>query len=217
MWFGSALWSCAVISQENLCLIQIFPCVWTAYIRCCDVFVGLSKVLLDHPEGRGKFMSIRRGWMVNCAPFLRACMCVHACMCACVCVCSAFISKGWLFARGQVLSAVLLPFSVSVCGDSQGGSSCSYTQGRTVGSVGTRRREMPHSLTLTHSLHLCKAPRVLLLVCQVQFAEPSEPSQALHLTVLFGGVADSIMVTIYQRVFVLVPALRVTVIPRFGK
>lgn len=163
---------CSHLLRESL-FNPVFFCVWTTYIRCCNVFVSLSKVLLDHPEGRGKFMSIRRGWIVNCAP-VRACVWLHACVC--VCVCSAFISKGWLFARGQVLSTVLLPFSVSVCGDSQGGSSCSYTQGRTVGSVGTRRREMPPSLTFTHSLHLCNTPRVLLLVFQVHFAEPFEPS-----------------------------------------
>lgn len=54
------------------------------------MFVSLSKVLLDHPEGRGKFMSIRRAWIVNCAPL---CVRVHACMCVSVQLSSAKVDS----------------------------------------------------------------------------------------------------------------------------
>lgn len=83
-------------------------------------------------------------------------------MCACACVCVevwvgvcvylAFISRGWLFAWGQVLFTVLLPCSVSVCGGSQEDWKCSYTQGRTVDTH--RNKERERSCSPTHHLSL---------------------------------------------------------------
>ena len=138
-------------------------CFHHIYHWCCEALVSSSKVVVDCPEGRAKFMSIQRWW-------------ISVCVCVIVCVCLAFISRGWLFAWGQVLFSVplLLPCSVSVCGDTQGDWKCSYTQGRTVDTHRNKARE--RSRSLTHSLCLLvSASLVRLFVIQVRFAQPNGP------------------------------------------
>lgn len=123
------------------------------------------------------------------------CVCVH------VCVCLAFISRGWLFAGGQVVFTVLLPCSVRlcVCVEAPRGTGSVVTL-RTL--AGTMRGK---GLVLLHT-HLCLfiAPSLILLfVIQVCFAEPnylkhsrrySKCSNRHILHLWIGDVADYIII-----------------------